>query len=213
MNYRKRPTEWHTELTEEQICDTLMNNGKVWTFMEQLMNQTTHDGYITAIDRDYFLSSLPMLDRLFLFPIKASTLIENELKRSEKTVVYQKKEVGSLMRFEKGRSPHTEGIALVDYLLNLPLAHLSDAQIHELEFLLNRAGTTLGITLPILPPVTEHDKQLALEELAVTTLKDKPTYFYQRFIKMMKASGTPVTMTQKEFLKFAEDTLTTSSES
>jgi hypothetical protein len=109
---------------------------------------------------------------------------------------------------ELGTASNVEGIALVDYLHKIPsMMTLNEAQIVELEQLLNKAGDTLGMSVPFVPPATEEEKVAVLQKLALSVLQTKPKVHYQKYLDMMKAAGKPVTMTQQEFLQFAQQTL------
>lgn len=199
--------DWKHGLTQRQICETLMSNGRALGFLEKLMEDSTEEDHLVAIGRKVYMDRAPELEPSFADDIGTALILENYLRESEKVVVYRKREVGSLIRFESGTPGTVEGMALVDYLRRIPaVMTLNNAQTVELELLLNKAGQTLGIDLPDVRPATEEEKLEALTELGLplATIQAKPRYSHAKFMDMMKAKGIPVTMTPKEFVAFVK---------
>jgi hypothetical protein len=198
---------WKDGLTQNQVCETLMGNGRALAFLAKLMEDSTKEDHVAAIGRKVYMERVPELDSSFAENIGTALVLETYLRDSAKVVVYRKREVGSLIRFESGTPGTVEGMALVDYLHRIPsMMDLNNAQIVELEFLLNRAGETLGIDLPVVRAATEEEKTATLRELGLplASIQAKPRYSHAKFMDMMKAKGTPVTMTPKEFVAFVK---------
>lgn len=194
-------------LTHIQFCKALIKNGQAFAFLEKLMEDRTKEDHLIAVSRKAFMAHVSELDPVFAANIGTALTLEAQLRQSVKVVSYQKREVGSLIRFEGKVAGTADGIALVDYLVKVPaLMTLNSAQIVELEFLLNRAGTTLGIKLPKVRPATEEEKVATLEELGLplTVIQAKPRPAYEKFKDLMKAKGIPVNMTPKEFAAFID---------
>lgn len=197
---------WTTGLTPKQIADTLVSNGKAYGFLAQAMEDTFTGQHLTAVTKSDMLSKLPSVTNSSQRNVEIRWELVDALKASAGVVLYEKKEVGSLILYPKNRTP-TQGMALVDYLLQLPMRmDLNEAQTLELERLLNKVGTTLGIPMPTLPTVTPEQHKAALTELAVMEMLAKPTRFHQLYLDKMKAAGTPVTLTRKAFNQMIEDT-------
>jgi hypothetical protein len=202
--------DWKDGLTQGQICKTLMSNGQALAFLEKLMEYSTKQDHLVAIGRKAYMDHAPELEPSFAESIGTALVLETYLRASDKVVVYQKREVGSLIRFESGTAGTIDGMALVDYLVKVPaMMNLNNAQIVELEFLLNKAGVTLGIDLPDVRPATEEEKLAALTELELplTSIQAKPRASHAKFMDMMKAKGIPVSMTPKEFAAFVNSHL------
>lgn len=200
--------DWRSGLTQSQVCETLMKNGGAFWLLDKIMEYSTEEDHLTAISRPIFLMHVPLLDNSLVWLQSTASHLLIELKESEKVIAYEKKEVGSLIRFPMGTVGNEEGFALVDYLLKVPtIMTLNDAQTVELEYLLNKAGETLGTVLPVVHSATVEEQEAGLREVALFALRTKPKAYYQQYLDEMKAKGTPVTMTQKEFCQFAEDTL------
>lgn len=199
-------------LTQYQVCAALVSNGKALNFLGGVMELTAQGNYLPALTRSEFLAHIGKLDPSFEQDIGTALSLEAHLRDSTKTVVYRKREVGSLIIFPRGSVSTEEGIALVDFLHKIPsMMKLNPAQVVELEYLLNKAGDTLGFPMPTVRSATEYEKKAILNELASSKrLRAKPRAFYRDFMDAMKAQGIPVSMTFKEFSQFAEETLTNS---
>lgn len=184
-----------------------MDNGHAFEFLENVMEDLRKEDRIVALDRYVYLQNIKKLDALFAYDTEAALILNIQMHKSERVVVYQKKEVGSLFRFNDGYSNATAMVP-VDYLFKLPsLMTLNNAQIVELEFLLSKAGETLGTPLPAVVPATDEQQKAVLLELALSVLRAKPKRSYDAYVDTMKAAGTPVTMNQTEFFQFAEEIL------
>jgi hypothetical protein len=194
---------------QQQFCEALINDGSAFAFLEQVIEDTAKEDHLPALDRAVYLQHIKKLDLRFAYDTgTALILLHCWLENSEKVVQFEKKEVGALIRFPKGATGNAQAIAPINSLLRIPsMMALNPAQINELEFLLNKAGETLGVILPIVRPATELEQEAALRELALSALKAKPKHYYQSYLDNMKASGTPVTLTQSEFFQLAEATL------
>lgn len=202
--------DWRTGLTQSQVCETLMDNGDAFEFLDNVMEITTKENYLPALTRSVFLEHVAKMNPSFKHDTGTALMLEAHLRASDKTVVYQKREVGSLICFPRGNVSTAEGMALVDFLYKIPtMMKLNPAQIVELEHLLNKAGETLGFPMPTVRPPTEYEEKAILNVLASSTkLRAKPRAFYRDFMDAMKAAGTPVAMTPKQFSQFVEETLT-----
>lgn len=184
-----------------------MDNGSALGLLGNLMARSAKDDHLVAIGRKAYMDHAPELDPSLEHDIGTALVLEAYLRKSKKVVVYQKREVGSLIRFESGTVGTADGMALVDYLIKVPsMMTLNNAQIVELELLLNKAGETLGIDLPDVCAATEEEKVATLEELELPleSILAKPRAPHAKFIDMMKAKGIPVMMTPKEFIEFVK---------
>lgn len=200
--------DWRTGLTQSQVCETLMRSGDAFRLLDKIMEFSTEEDHLTAISRPIFLMHVPLLDNSLVWLHSTALHLLFKLPESEKVITYEKKEVGSLIRFPVGTAGNEEGIALVDYLLKVPtIMTLNDAQTVELEYLLNKSGETLGTVLPVVHSATVDEQEAALREVALFALQTKPKAYYQQYLDELKARGTPVSMTPKEFAQFAEQTL------
>lgn len=200
--------DWKDGLTQSKICETLVSNGKALNYLGNVMERTAQENYLPAVTRKAFLEDVSSLDPSFEHDIGTALVLECHLRNSDKTVVYRKREVGSLIIFPRGNVSTEEGVALVDFLLKVPsMMTLNPAQVIELEYLLNKAGETLGFPMPTVRSATEYEKKAILNELASAKLRTKPRAFYRDFMDAMKAQGIPVSMTQKQFSQFAEENL------
>lgn len=187
-----------------------MDNEQALDFLENLMVQHTMKDHLIAIGRKTFMRHAAEIDAYFERDIGRALALERHLRNSPKVILYQKHEVGSLIRFESSAVGSADGMALVDYLVKVPmLMNLNDAQIIELEFLLNKTGKTLGIELPAAQPATDEEKVTALARLGLplASIYAKPRPSYEKFMEMMKANGTPVNMSPKEFVAFVKSLL------
>lgn len=193
-----------------RIHEELKASGKDLEFLGKLMTDSTKDGFFLAIDRRVFMDHAHELHPSFADDLGDALIAEVYLRESEHVVVFPKKEVGSLFVFTPGTVGTIEAIALVDYLLKIPsMMSLNNAQIVELELLLNKAGKSLGIPMPHVRPATYEEMVAGLHKIGLTleSLRAKPRAFYNRFVDVMKAEGIPVSMKSKEFLPFAEEAL------
>jgi hypothetical protein len=187
-----------------------MDNEQALAFLENLMVKHTRADHLIAIGRKVFMRHAAEIDASFERDIGRALVLERYLRNSPKVILYQKHEVGSLIRFESSAVGSADGMALVDYLVKVPsLMSLNNAQILELESLLNKAGKTLGIQLPAARVATDEEKIAALDELGLPlpSIYTKPRPSYEKFMEILKAKGTPVTMTPKEFAAFVKSLL------
>lgn len=200
--------DWRTGLSQGQVCETLMGNGAAFWLLEKAMEDATKGDHLTALSRHIYFMKVPSLDPSLIWTHSTAVFLLGYLKESDRVITYEKKEVGSLVRFPSGTAGNEQGIALVDYLLKVPsMMTLNDAQIVELEYLLNKAGETLGVTLPVVHSATANEQEAALRAVAFSALQAKPKVYYQKYLDELKARGTPVTMTREEFSRLATDTL------
>lgn len=184
-----------------------MSNKQALALLENLMVQHTRADHLIAISRKAFMRHVTEIDSSFSREIGRALILERQLRNSPEVILYQKHEVGSLIRFESSAVGSADGMALIDYLFKVPtLMRLNNAQIRELESLLQKAGKTLGIDLPTVRDATDADKAAALAELDVplSSIYAKPRPAYEKFREIMKIKGTPVTMTPKEFVAFVK---------
>jgi hypothetical protein len=150
---------------QRQFCEALINDGSAFDFLEQVMEISAHEDYLPALHRMVYLQHIEKLHSRFAYDTGTALILLMLLTDSDKVVQYEKKEVGALIRFPKGSAGNANAIAPINYLLRLPsLMTLNAAQINELEFLLNKAGETLGVTLPSVHPATALEQETALKE-------------------------------------------------
>lgn len=187
-----------------------MSNEQALTFLENLMAQYTREDHLVAVSRKVFMRHVGEINESFARDIGRALALERHLRNSPAVILYQKHEVGSLMRFETGAVGSADGMALLDYLLTVPaLMTLNNAQLNELESLLNKAGKSLGIELPTVSAATDAEKIAALAELGLPLLAiyAKPRPSYEKFREILKTKGTPANMTPKEFVAFVKSLL------
>ena len=194
------------EAQRQKIIAGIIADGSIYRGLEDSMQKREQDGYFlpwhvntayrivskwgTHFDRDYSLQKR----------------ILDELQERNEIIFYNRKDVGALIRFKGGNYP---SCILVDYLIAATnKMNLDNAQINELERLLNKANRTLGVTLPPVPKPTDAEMQDALRHLMLEVIKSKPKHFHQRYLDALSAQGSPVEMNSKDFHEFAEKTLT-----
>lgn len=120
-------------------------------------------------------------------------------------VTFGRKDVGALFRYNLG---HHTSFVTVEYLIALPQRMtLNEAQLHEVEHLLNKADRTLGIALPPLPAPKDDEMREALFGLFMDEISERPKFFYQNFVDAMARKGTPVDVVNKDFQSFVTNLL------
>lgn len=187
-----------------------MNHEQALAFLENLMVRHTRKDHLLAVGRKAFMRHAAGLDASFSREIGRALILERYLRNSPEVVKYQKHEVGSLIRFESSAVGSADGMAPIGYLLKVPaLMSLNNAQLRELELILQKAGKTLGVELPTVPAATDAEKAAALDELGLPlpSIYAKPRPAYEKFREIMKVKGTPVNMTPKEFVAFVKSLL------
>lgn len=119
-------------------------------------------------------------------------------------IEFSRPDVGVLFRFYG----NFRAMVTKQYLLELPKRRkLSDSEILEVEHLLNKGGSTLGIELPVLPDATDDDIKEAFFDILKSQIAKNPIKLYREFTEIMARSGHPVDLKQKDFKKFAEEKL------
>lgn len=120
-------------------------------------------------------------------------------------VEFSRKDVGALFHYERG---NYKSFITTEYLMKLAQTrNLNDAQLHEVEHLLNKAGRSLGMNLAPVPTATEADLKEALFTLILNEIEGRPKYFHQNFLDTLAQKGIPVDMKNADFHKFVQDNL------
>lgn len=196
---------------QSSTVDPFIKDSNLYDWVQAIMENTTKADHVIALtDMEWSrqvnaLANYYDKDTIVLLRRKnPSYSAENS-----KTIIgFHKKEVGALIQFSPESYNDKEAFILTDYLLQLPkIMKLNDAQILEAEFLLNKVGMTLGIELPPAPVATSKDQEHVLKVVALEALKAKPKASYHRYLEVAKANGTPIDLTQEEFIEIAEYTL------
>jgi hypothetical protein len=119
-------------------------------------------------------------------------------------IEFSRPDVGVLFQFYG----NFRAMVTKQYLLELPKRrNLSDPEILEVEHLLNKGGSTLGIELPVLPVATDDDIKEAFFEILKSQIARNPIKLYREFTETMARNGHPIELKQKDFKKFAEENL------
>lgn len=119
-------------------------------------------------------------------------------------IEFSRPDVGVLFRFYG----NFRAMVTKKYLLELPKRRkLSDPEILEVEHLLKKGGSTLGIELPVLPSATDDDIKEAFFEILKRQIERNPIKLYREFTETMARNGHPVELKQRDFKKFAEEKL------
>ena len=204
-NSRSLSCKYSEKMRKNYLAGLPMDNAQALAFLENLMVQYTREDHLIAVGRKVFMRHVGDINRSFAHDIGRALTLERHLRNAPNVILYQKHEVGSLIRFESGAVGSADGMALLDYLLKVPtLMTLNNAQVNELEFLLNKAGKSLGVELPTVRAATDEEQVAALTELGLPlmVIYAKPRPAYEKFREILKRRGTPVTMTPKEFVAF-----------
>lgn len=191
---------------QKKIIEGIINDGSIYRGLESSMKARERDGYLLPwhTQTAYNFSSLFAGDFMRDYSLR-KTILEVLEERGE-LIFYNRKEVGSLIRYNGGSY---QGCILADYLISATSTmNLDNAQINELERLLNKAKKSLNITLPVVPKPTDQDMQNMLISLALEVIKSKPKHFHQRYLDNLSAQGTPSDIGYKEFHSFAEKVFT-----
>src|SRR6476620_6974959 len=128
-------------MRKNYLAGLRISNEQALAFLENLMVQYTREDHLVAVGRKVFMRHVADVDASFTHEIGRALALERHLRNSPKVILYQKHEIGSLIRFESGAVGSADGMALLDYLLKVPsMMTLNNAQVLELEFLLQKAG-------------------------------------------------------------------------
>lgn len=120
-------------------------------------------------------------------------------------VDFGRKEVGALFRYRDG---NYTSFVTTEYLMKLPQRmNLTDAQLHEVERLLNKAETSLGYDLAPLPAAKDDDMKEALFALLLDAIEDHPKIYHQKFLDSMARKGAPVKVATKDFKALVQSLL------
>lgn len=183
---------------QDSLIQNALNDGSAFDLFERLLEESTHADHFTVVDVYQFSARAEELGPEFFSNHANGILLSGEIAASDNVIEYKRSEVGSLIRYET--SSTVEGIILVDYLEKAASQMtLNNAQIVELERLLNKAGKSLGVTLPSVPTPTFEEQREVILHMALEALQAKPKHFHQKFQERMLAAGTPVVIDYKEF--------------
>lgn len=181
------------------LVQSAIDDGRGLNLFQEMMEESNQQDHFTVIDSCYFSARTADFGSEFLSNTANGILLYLKISEFDDVITYTKKEVGSLIRFDGG-APDSEGMIRADYLETAAAKmSLNDAQIVELEYLLNKVGKTLGTTIPSVPLPTEEEMRAVLFELALEAMKSKPKHFHQKFLDRMKAKGKPSSISYKEF--------------
>lgn len=181
------------------LVQSAIDDGRGLHLFQQMMEESKWQDHFTVIDSCYFSARTADFGSEFLYNSANGILLYLKISEFDDVITYTKKEVGSLIRFDGG-GPDSEGMIQADYLETAASKmSLNDAQIIELEYLLNKVGKTSGATIPSMPLPTEDEMREVVFELALEAMKAKPKHFHQKFLDRMKAKGKPSSMSYKDF--------------
>jgi hypothetical protein len=193
-----------TPTHQQQVAiDTVISNGSAYKALESHLKTYETDTYLYAWPRGGFYSIFGRLTPDFSrdYYHLAESLMETMEERGI-AIKFKRKEVGSLIRYRGGSF---EGCILTDYLISTTSKmNLDNAQINELERLLNKVGRSLNAPLPPVPQATDKDMEDALTEMALEIIRSKPQHFHQKYLDTLAARGTPAALTKKDFHDLAE---------
>lgn len=195
----------HTLTSQEQTAiDKVIANGSAYKALEENLKAYEKVDHFQAWPRMGFYSVFGKLNPQFRYQL-SEALMEN-LEEKGIAIKFKRKEVGSLIRYTGGSF---DGCILTDYLLSASSKmKLDNAQINELERLLNKVNRSLEVDLPVIPQPTEKEKQDAILELALEVIRSKPLHFHQKYLDQLASKGTPVNLSKTAFHDLAEKVLT-----
>lgn len=191
-------------LTQQQqnSIDKVIKDGSASKALVSRLQDYEKDGYLEAWPR---IGSYGIFSRLNLGFSNDYRLVEALMEALEErgiVIKYKRKEVGSLIRYRHGSF---DGFIPVDYLISVTSTmNLDNAQINELERLLNKVGRSLDTDLPSVPQPTNQEMEEAMKTMVLDVIKSKPMHFYQRYVDLLAAQGTPISINKKDFHAFAE---------
>lgn len=177
----------------------------------QLLDMVTQNLEDMEANRDYLFPAgkyYLLNDRQRSQPKSLVELMQTlpRLVEAGELVEYGRKDTGALFAYDKGDTRLS--YATVNYLLNLPCRRkLKDAQLHEVENLLKKAGRSLEIDMPPLPSATDTDIMDAFAIVIKKRIMDNPVIFYRELMDTLNRNGTPIDLKQKDFKKFVEENL------
>lgn len=191
---------------QKQIIDGIIKDGSIYRALESSMKDRERDGYFAPWhwQTSYRINS--KLENEFARDYSLRKTIIEVLKERGEIIFYNRKDVGALIRFNGG---NFQSCILTDYLVSTTSTmNLDNAQINELERLLNKANRSLNISLPPVPAPTDQEMEDTLLEMALETIRSKPQHFHQKYLDSLAARGTPVAaLNKKDFHIFAEKIL------
>lgn len=191
---------------QQTAIDKVIADGSAYKALEGHLTTYEHDDYLAAWPRMGFYSIFGRLNHGFTNDYRLAEALMETLEERGILVTYKRKEVGSLIRYKAGSF---DGCILVDYLVSVSnTMSLDNAQINELELLLNKANRSLNIDLPQVPQPTDQDMEKALMAMALETIRSKPQHFHQKYLDHLAAKGTPKDINKKDFHAFAEKVFT-----
>lgn len=192
---------WTDGLEQPEIISELVSNGSAKKYLDTLSRESAMRDHFSPIDRRVFLGRKEEIDDYLHYDLGAAMVLTVVLPQRDDVIEYSYNEVGSLIRAG-------DGIISLDVLLEeSKKMTLNNAQIHELERLLNKKGMSLEIDLPVVSLPTEEEKYRAISHLSFSDIQKHPRRYYNTFVQDMLIAGTPVTMKAKEFKEFAEKVL------
>lgn len=195
-------SHWTDNMSQREIIDALIGKGSAYKYLEMLSYESFQGYHFIPVDRKVFVERSEEMDLYLKYDIGATLLIMINLEKEDNVIPYSPKEVGSLIRMG-------EGLIAVDVLLKeVQKMNLNNAQIHELERLLNKVNRSLNIKLPDVRLPSDEEKYEAIKHLTMADLKKHPRKYYNTFLEDMLIAGTPANMTIKQFNEFAGKVLT-----
>lgn len=192
---------WTDGLEQPEIISELVSNGSAKKYLDVLSRESAMADHFSPIDRGIFLDRKEEIDDYLHYDLGAAMVLMVVLPKRDDVIEYSYNEVGSLIRAG-------DGIISSDVLLEeSEKMTLNNAQLHELERLLNKKGRSLDIDLPVVPLPTEEEQYRAISHLSFSDIQKYPRRYYNIFVQDMLIAGTPVSMKAKEFKEFAKKVL------
>lgn len=188
----------------EKIVSEIITEGNIYAALANSMQRYERGDHFSPwhVSTSYPLES--KWSSYFSLDYALQKLLLDELHARGEIIFYNRKDVGALIRFKGGNFPSA---ILTDYLISATnKMNLDNAQINEVERLLNKVNRSLNIALPDVHKPNDAQMQEVLRNLMLEVIQSKPKHFYQRYLDALSAQGTPVEMTSKEFHSFAEKT-------
>lgn len=195
-------------LTQQQknSIDKVINDGSACKALETHLQGYEKDGYFEAWPRMGYYSVFARLNIGFNNDYRLTEVLMETLEERGLVIKYKRKEVGSLIRYRAGSF---DGCIPADYLVSeTSKMNLDNAQINELERLLNKVGRSLDTDLPSVPQPTDQEMENALLSMVLEVIRSKPLHFHQKYLDQLAAQGTPASLNRKDFHTFAEKILT-----
>lgn len=203
---------WTDGLQQYQIVDTFLADGRGRQVYDEVCRESVRENYFVPVTEYEYVQKLEQVDSYFKYDLGAAGIIETLITyENPELISYTNREAGALIRFNHNSLTAIATMSPDILLEEAQKMDLNNAQVVELERLLNKVGRTLDITLPVVPSPEVEDVRKVLEEITLKVIEAKPGRGYNIFRRRMLEAGTPVNMKSKEFVVYAQNILNSAS--